>query len=237
MMSSREIAELTSKEHKIVVRDIKILLEQLGFHGTEMYHHENKDFLVKMKVYNGREVIDEILLDHDLSTTLVTGYSALDRYKVVKRWRELETGKVQPLVTHHPAPTIQLNGDIAQLARAVAEATASATMKAMSEIINLPAYQTEPAAPANVPNVEGEYVPVSKAAWKTGLSDTTCRKLVNFAGVPARYASGVRGLLVNLPAIKQAAQKLLNESTPPTGKRKRWSHPEFGNFTCYADHI
>lgn len=169
MMSSREIAELTGKEHKIVVRDIKALLEQLGFHSTEMYHHENKDFLVKRKVYNGREVIDEILLDQDLSTTLVTGYSAHDRYKVVKRWRELETGKVQPLVTHPSTPKIQINDGIVQLARVVAEATMKACLDATG--------YSQPAAPANLSHVEGEYVPVSKAAWKTGLCDCSppCR--------------------------------------------------------------
>lgn len=229
MMSSREIAELTSKEHKIVVRDIKVLLEQLGFHSTEMYHHENKDFLVKRKVYNGREVIDEILLDQDLSTTLVTGYSAHDRYKVVKRWRELETGKVQPLVTHPSTPKIQINDGIVQLARVVAEATMKACLDATG--------YSQPAAPANLSHVEGEYVPVSKAAWKTGLSDSTCRKLIGFARIPVRSDTGVRGLLVNLPAIEQAAQKLLNESTPPKGNRKRWRHPQFGNFTYYADLI
>ncbi|EDQ2393637.1 DNA-binding protein [Salmonella enterica subsp. enterica] len=240
MMGSREIAELTGKEHKIVVRDIKTLLEQLGFHSTEMYHDENKDFFIKMKVYNGRDVIDEILLDQDLSTTLVTGYSARDRYKVVKRWRELETGRVQPLVTHQPAqpaPAIQVNEGIVQIARVIAEATASATMKAMAEVITLPSYPTETAAPVYARQPEGEYVPVSKAAWETGLSDSACRKLIGFFKVPVRSNGGLRGLLVNLPEMKKAAERLLRESTAPEGKRKRWSHPQFGNFTCYADLI
>ena len=35
-MSSREIAELTSKEHKTVMRDIRAMLEQLD-KGTDMY--------------------------------------------------------------------------------------------------------------------------------------------------------------------------------------------------------
>lgn len=236
MMGSREIAELTGKEHKIVVRDIKTLLEQLGFHSTEMYHVENKDFSIKMKVYNGRDVIDEILLDQDLSTTLVTGYSARDRYKVVKRWRELETGRVQPLVTRQPvqpAPTIQLNEGIVQLARAVAEVTAEATMKACLDATGY----SQPTAPAYLPHTEGEYVPVSKAAWETGLSDSACRKLIGFFKVPVRSNGGLRGLLVNLPEMKKAAERLLRESTAPEGKRKRWSHPQFGNFTCYADLI
>ena len=237
MMGSREIAELTGKEHKIVVRDIKTLLEQLGFHSTEMYHHENKDFSIKMKVYNGREVIDEILLDQDLSTTLVTGYSARDRYKVVKRWRELETGKAQPIIAHQSAPNITIDDSIVHLARVIAEATASATMKAMSEVITLPAYQAEPTAPAYLPLTEGEYVPVSKAAWKTGLSDSICRKMIGFFNIPVRSTGGARGLQVNLPAMEQAAQRLMKEATPPKGNRKRWTHPQFGNFTYYADLI
>lgn len=233
MMSSREIAELTNKEHKHVVRDIKALLEQLGFHSSEMDYHDFKDFFIKTKIYNGREVIDEILLGQDLSTTLVTGYSAQDRYKVVKRWRELETGKAQPLVAHQTTPAIQIDSGIIQLARVVAEAT----MKACLDATGHSTPQTAPCVQTQFSFDESEYVPVSKAAWTTGLSDSTCRKLIGFAKVQVRSNGNARGLLVNLSAMETAARKLLKESTSPKGNRKRWSHPRFGNFTYYADLI
>lgn len=51
---------------------------------------------IKRKVYNGRVVIDEILLDQDLTMTLITGYSIPLRHKVAKRWRQLESGEVLP---------------------------------------------------------------------------------------------------------------------------------------------
>ncbi|EDI0748239.1 Rha family transcriptional regulator [Salmonella enterica] len=162
--------------------------------------------------------------------------------QIVDRWQELEKEKEQAQIPATPAPimsapVIQVNDGIVQLARVIAEATASATMKAMAGVITLPSYQTETAAPAYTRQPEGEYVPVSKAAWETGLSDSACRKLIGFFKVPVRSNGGLRGLLVNLPEMKKAAERLLRESTAPEGKRKRWSHPQFGNFTCYADLI
>ncbi|EHQ9350442.1 Rha family transcriptional regulator [Salmonella enterica] len=161
---------------------------------------------------------------------------------LVDRWQELEKEKEQAQISTapapiQPAPGIAINDGIVMLARGIAEATASATMKAMAEVITLPAWQTEPATPAYFSHAEGEYVPVSKAAWETGLSDSTCRKLIGFFKVPVRSNGGPRGLLVNLPEMKKAADRLLRESTAPTGKRKRWTHPQFGSFTCYTDLI
>lgn len=155
---------------------------------------------------------------------------------MIKHWQKLKKEVEQPrLAMTHPAPVIQVDSSIVQLARVISEATASATMKAMTEVINLPAYQT--ATPAYLSHVDSEYVPISKAAWKTGLSDSTCRKVIGFFKVPVRSSSGVRGLLVNLTAMEHAAQRLLSESTAPKGNRKRWTHPQFGNFTYYADLI
>lgn len=161
---------------------------------------------------------------------------------LVDRWQELEKEKEQAQISATPAPimsapVVHIDNGIVQLARVIAETTASATMKAMAEVITLPSYPTETVAPAYARQPEGEYVPVSKAAWETGLSDSACRKLIGFFKVPVRSNGGLRGLLVNLPEMKKAAERLLRESTAPEGKRKRWSHPQFGNFTCYADLI
>ncbi|HBB8952340.1 Rha family transcriptional regulator [Escherichia coli] len=239
MMGSRKIAEVTGKQHMHVVRDILAMLEQLQIYSPDLDDYDFKGFIIKRKEYKGRDVIDEIWLDENLSMTLVTGYDAKRRLALIEQWQamkiELERPRQAALPTPiHSAPTHQINDGIVQLARVIAEATASATMKAMAEVITIPTCQT---GPAYLPNVEGEYVPVTKAAWKTGLSDSTCRKLIGFARIPTRSTGCARGLQVNLPAIEQAAQKLLNESTPPKGNRKRWTHPQFGNFTYYADLI
>lgn len=239
MMGSRAIADVTDKRHDNVKRDILVMLEQLEIHPSKLKDDDFKGFIIKRKEYQGRDVIDEIWLDENLSMTLVTGYDAKRRLALIEQWRAMKIELEQPRLASLPAPTpaIKVSDNIAQIARVVAEATASATMKAMAEVITLPAYQTEPATPAYFSHTEGEYVPVSKAAWETGLSDSTCRKLIGFFKVPVRSNGGIRGLLVNLPEMKKAADKLLRESTAPVGKRKRWSHPQFGNFTYYADLI
>jgi phage antirepressor YoqD-like protein len=82
-MSSREIGVLTNKEHKHVMRDIRDLQNQLGslFGGlVQVWTHPQ----------NGQSY-EEFVLDKDTCLTLLLGYDAVARMKVVKRWQELES--------------------------------------------------------------------------------------------------------------------------------------------------
>ena len=81
-MSSREIAELTSKEHKHVMRDIRVLKEQLKdlFDGVVQHWTHPQ---------NGQNY-EEFRLSKDTCLTLLLGYDVVARMKVVKRWQELE---------------------------------------------------------------------------------------------------------------------------------------------------
>ena len=91
LFSSRMIAEQTDKDHSsIIVRDIKNMLFDLGFTEHDFHHaktqdFENKGFLFKYKYYNGRTVIDEILLNKQLTMCLITGYSVIHRMRVLRR--------------------------------------------------------------------------------------------------------------------------------------------------------
>jgi phage regulator Rha-like protein len=81
-MSSREIAELVGKEHKHVMRDLRVLSEQLGdmFEGVVQIwtHPQNK------------QQYEEYAIKRDTCITLLTGYDSVSRMKVIKRWQELE---------------------------------------------------------------------------------------------------------------------------------------------------
>lgn len=96
-MSSREIAELSDKEHKHVVRDIEKMLSDLGIYSPNMDFNDFKGFFVNRTTYRGRNVIGSIDLDQDLTMTLMMGYKVQLRHKVAKRWRELESGKANPM--------------------------------------------------------------------------------------------------------------------------------------------
>lgn len=139
---------------------------------------------------------------------------------------------------------ISMNHDILSLARVVAEATASATMKAVMEVsgTNLvaaasvyPAEAQQRISSTEFVNTDAEFAPVHKISWETGLSDPSCRRLVQFSNLPSRQLPGVRGLCVHRESFLHAFQVLLEESVRPTGKRKRWQHPEFGGFILRKD--
>lgn len=82
-MTTREIAELTGKEHRNVVRDTRAMFASLSINLLS--------FEQVYKAGNGQEQI-EYVLDRDLTMTLVTGYDVAMRHRVMKRWRELEAG-------------------------------------------------------------------------------------------------------------------------------------------------
>lgn len=102
-MSSREIAELTEKNHADVLRDIRNMLEQLGLTASS--------FASSYKDSTGR-TLPAFDLPEDLTITLVSGYSVQMRYRIVKRWQELEQASA-PVA---PAPAELSRMDILRLA-------------------------------------------------------------------------------------------------------------------------
>lgn len=84
-MSSREIADLTGKQHAHVMRDIRIMLDELWGNdgqsrfGSSYLNAQNKP----QPCYN--------LPKHE-TMVLLTGYSVTLRSRILARWQELEAG-------------------------------------------------------------------------------------------------------------------------------------------------
>lgn len=109
-MSSREIAELTGKQHKDVLRDVRVTLSQLGKDAAQ--------FCASSLVPGpyGRQVeVPVFTLPKDLTITLVSGYSVPMRHRIVTRWMELEsltpilgpatgTAQIPQVPLHSPEP-------------------------------------------------------------------------------------------------------------------------------------
>ena len=89
-MSSREIAELTGKEHGHVMRDIRNLEVKLEgmFEG----------YIQKWTHPQNNQEYECYILSKDTTLTLLLGYDAVARMKVIKRWQELEAQQ-QPQFT------------------------------------------------------------------------------------------------------------------------------------------
>ena len=83
-MSSREIAALCEKRHDHVLRDIKKMLRDI-----DAPNFGAVDFTAEYRDAKG-EARKEYRLPKDLTVTLITGYRADLRYRVVKRLEELE---------------------------------------------------------------------------------------------------------------------------------------------------
>ena len=80
-VSSREIAELTSKEHFHVKRDILSMLKDLGI--------DPSSFVCTYLDSQNRQQT-EFKLNKELTLTLVAGYNVKLRLAIIKRWQELE---------------------------------------------------------------------------------------------------------------------------------------------------
>ncbi len=87
-MTSLEIAELTGKNHRDVMRDIRNLIDQVAIDERSFALVDYKDAKGEMRpMYE---------LDFKATMTLVTGYDAKRRSMVIDRWVKLETGEVTP---------------------------------------------------------------------------------------------------------------------------------------------
>lgn len=105
-MSSREIAQLTGKEHKHVKRDIEVMLAAL-----------EKDAPSFGRIYldSQNRQQTEYHLDRDLTETLITGYSVPLRFRVVTRLRELENvSSSAPAIPQSLPDALRLAADLAE---------------------------------------------------------------------------------------------------------------------------
>ncbi|MGX8939638.1 Rha family transcriptional regulator [Symbiopectobacterium sp. Eva_TO] len=104
-MSSREIAELTDKLHKNVKRDIEKMLVDLG-EDTLSFEHIYLDSMNRQQT--------EYLLDRDHTECLLTGYSAVHRMRVIKRWHELEERASQFAIPQTYPEALRLAAELAE---------------------------------------------------------------------------------------------------------------------------
>lgn len=83
-MTSREIAELTGKEHSNVMRDIRNIVDSLG--------KERGRFIFEESSYINQQNKEQPMykLDKKSCLLLASGYSVVLRAKIINRWEELE---------------------------------------------------------------------------------------------------------------------------------------------------
>lgn len=80
-MSSLEIAELTGKQHKHVLTDIRNMLNSLNI-DSAVFTAQYKDSIGRsLPMFN---------LPKDETICLIAGYNAQVRMRIIKRWQELE---------------------------------------------------------------------------------------------------------------------------------------------------
>lgn len=122
-MSSREIAELTGRDHGNVMRDIRTMLDDL--------QASNLNPACETTTYAGAngQRYPQYELDRDTCLTLLLGYDAVARMKVVKRWQELEV-QAAPAVPRTMSQALRLAAEQAEQIEQQQAALALAAPKA-----------------------------------------------------------------------------------------------------------
>ncbi len=104
-MTSVNIADLTGKRHSDVMRDIRVIQDQL----------DTRKFAVMSNYMdNSNRKRDMWILDYTETMTLLTGYSVVMRLKVIDRWQELEAAQ-KPQLPQSFAEALQLAANQAKM--------------------------------------------------------------------------------------------------------------------------
>ncbi len=122
-MSTREIAELTGKQHKDVLYDTRKMLADLGKHWA--------DFSAQYKDTTGR-ALPVFNLPKDLTLTLVSGYNVQMRHRIIARWLELEDAAKAPQV-----PAIEVHRTLSEALFMSAKLAAEQEQRTTSQQSNI----------------------------------------------------------------------------------------------------
>ncbi|WHQ68871.1 Rha family transcriptional regulator [Methylorubrum extorquens] len=125
-MTSLEIADLTAKEHRNVMRDARVMLTELHAEGGLLrFEHSYRAGNGKMEPC--------FALPYDETMVLVTGYSIPLRAAVVRRWRELEQAQAPRIPTHVEA--LRLSADAIERAEQEALLLAARSRELLKQIV------------------------------------------------------------------------------------------------------
>ena len=102
-MTSREIAELTGKQHAHIMRDIRAMIERLEADPNLDWHCETEAYLDEQG-----KVREMYRLDKDTTMCLVTGYDPIPRMRIIHRWQELEAQAAAPALNPTNLSRLQL---------------------------------------------------------------------------------------------------------------------------------
>lgn len=129
-MTSREIAELTGKEHRNVMADIRKMLAELHGDDRVLSFQQTVD---RPNPSGGAPIPSPMyLLPKRETLILVSGYSVLMRARIIDRWQELEAAAAAPaLAVPQTLPeALRLAADLAEKKAQAEAALAIAAPKA-----------------------------------------------------------------------------------------------------------
>ncbi|MGL9724504.1 Rha family transcriptional regulator [Sodalis sp. (in: enterobacteria)] len=142
-MSSREIAELTGKDHgSVVIRDIwNMIFDLHGITKDAAILQDNKNQKVTLTegvivAIDGRGYVAEFLLDRRHTEILITGYDVKRRAAVIDRWFALESGKTQAITAAPALPENYISALEALLESKKSEAMLALVNKKQEEEIH-----------------------------------------------------------------------------------------------------
>ncbi|AYO84046.1 phage antirepressor KilAC domain-containing protein [Methylobacterium brachiatum] len=102
-MSSQEIADLTGKTLKNVIRDVKRMAKLLYGDGSDLIHLTAPSVPGVTVERDGRGYVTQVHLDRDHTMTVITGYNVALRHRIMRRWAELERAAAVPVPAAIPS--------------------------------------------------------------------------------------------------------------------------------------
>lgn len=187
-MSSREIAELTGKEHPNVMRDIRVMLEELGEDVLRFEDIYSDAYGRWQPCFN---------LPKDLTITLVAGYNTKVRHAIVTRWQELEAQQAQAFPIPQTLPeALRLAADLSEQNERLAleRDTAVRTKAEIGSRREATAMATAAAKTKEVARLKHELGRSQQHATVIAVEKATGRKFAKNAYVALRRATKEYGL-------------------------------------------